>query len=85
MKLLSGVNLTNKRYGLERFQFKHHASLTSVIHNFRKLIHELGYNSSLLDDSEIMAFEDLIAGYEKGDDADYLLEVLDFISYEVKK
>ena len=44
-KILIGVNLTHKRYGLERIKFTNHAAMTAVIHNIRRAVHELGYDS----------------------------------------
>ena len=80
-KILIGVNLTHKRYGLERIKFTNHAALTAVIHNIRRLLHELGYDSSLLDDSEVMALEELVADSEYSGENGHLIDVLNFISY----
>ena len=80
-KVLSGVNLTHKRFGMQRYRFGkgNYDSATSMIGNFRKLIHNLGYDCSLLADNEILALEDLIHDYEsEGDDT--LIEALDFMS-----
>lgn len=81
-KLLIGTNLTNKQFGLERVDQKRVVS--SIASNFRKLLHNMGYNCSLLTDNEILAFEELI--YDAEHDSDdsmgcntYLIEVLDFM------
>ena len=79
-KILIGVNLTHKRYGLERFKFTNHAAMTAVIHNIRRLLLQLGYDSSLLDDSEVMALEELVADSEYSGNTEHLIEVLNFIS-----
>jgi len=78
MKILSSINLTNKKFGLVRPAIKQYSGLTNIIGNFRKLLHSLGYDSSLLNDQEILAFEDLIYMYEQGDE-ESLIEVLEFL------
>jgi hypothetical protein len=78
MKILSAVNLTHKNFGLSRPKIDCYASLTAVIGNFRKLIRSLGYDCSLLNDEEVLAFESFIYEYEHGD-RESLIELLDFL------
>jgi hypothetical protein len=79
MKLLSGVNLTHKKFDLSRAIIKNYASVTAMVFNIRKLIHGLGYDCSLLSDNEILAFNDVVFEYEQNDD-NLLIEILNFLS-----
>jgi len=82
-KLLIGVNLENKQYGLTRVPKER--VIISVAANFRKLFHEMGYDCSLLTDNEILAFEDLVYDMEHATVEptmgcrEMLIEVLDFM------
>jgi hypothetical protein len=80
MKTVISVNLEHKKYGLERARIKNHDCMTAVIGNLRKYLHNLGYDLSLLNDSEILAFEDLVYEAEQDNDNSYLITVLDFNS-----
>jgi hypothetical protein len=82
MILISATNLTHKRFELTRYNFKsigEYKALSAVIYNFRKYIVALGYNCSLLDDCEIMAFEEVISIAERDSNDGYLIEILEFL------
>jgi hypothetical protein len=83
-KLLTGTNLTNKLHGMQRGKIVNHGALVAMIRNFRKFIYELGYDASLLDDSEVLAFEDLIHEAEQTGDNDFLTDALDFNSADIE-
>jgi len=78
MRTLISVNLEHKRYGLKRQTMR--PGMESVVYNFRKLIHDLGYDCSLLRDDEILAFEEDIHLYERSPDDSLLVEILDFLT-----
>jgi hypothetical protein len=79
MKLLNSVNLTHNQYGLKRDNIRSYSGAVYIIGNFRRLFHSLGYDSSLLIDDEILAFQELVYEYEQNNDHT-LIEVLDFLS-----
>lgn len=78
-KVLSPVNYSNKMYGLVRENIVNYSAITSVVHNYRVFIHKLGFDSSLLNDSEILGFGNLIYEAESSEDTEYLVQVLDFL------
>lgn len=79
MKKLTAVNYTQKSLGLKRDLLPDYAAMTSVIYNFRRHIHNLGYDCSLLTDGEILGFADVIFESTK-DNSESLLKVLDFLT-----
>lgn len=83
MKTLISVNYEHKKYNLKRFKFEsiaQYTALSAVIYNFRSYIHKLGFDCSLLNDSEIMGFEGIIFIVESINDDSYLVEILEFLS-----
>jgi hypothetical protein len=78
-KVLTGVNYRHKRFGLQRMIISKYHVFEAVIKNYRLLIHTLGYNCSLLSDSEILGLGDAIMEYEDGDKT-LLIEILNFLS-----
>jgi len=77
-KVLISTNLEIKAYGLKRGTMN--PALQAMVYNFRKFIHELGYDCSLMLDHEILAFEEEIHLAETDNDNTTLIEILDFLS-----
>ena len=55
--VLSGVNLEHSKYGLVRYTFQVYLKMVPTICKIRKTLFDLGFDSSLLNDSEVLAFD----------------------------